>query len=95
MITSDGMKKAFVDDLNSHMLALEAAGYNLNEKILHGETEGDVLNPYIATATGAIDKFVSASKHIKKFVANPILVYFCLNPCSCAFYKYIYIKIDR
>ena len=69
------MKAAFGQDLNSHMVALEAAGYKLNEKTLQQEVDGEILNPVIAEATCAIDKFVAASKHIKKFIAPSVAIY--------------------
>ena len=73
---SDALKKAFKDDLNSHMTALEAVQYTLNEKILQGVTEAEVLVPIITDATQAIEKFGAASKHIKKFIApRPMLFY--------------------
>ena len=40
----------------------------LNEPILRGEKAEEILGPLIAAATAAVEKYTTASKHIKKFL---------------------------
>lgn len=70
VLRSDSLKAAFKEDLNSHLTALEAIQYKLNEKILRSETEPDTINPIIQEATITVEKFITASKHVKKFVPS-------------------------
>ena len=50
------------------MVNLEAAGFALNEPILRGEKQDEVLTPLLTAATEAVEKYTTASKHIKKFM---------------------------
>jgi len=64
-----------VDDLNKHLTALETCGFALNQKVLEGATEADEAFPQlIVQATSAIEKYVNAAKHIKKFLPVTSLV---------------------
>ncbi len=49
---------------------MEAAGFALNQSVLGGGTD-DVLAPLVSDASTAIDKFITASKHVKKFLPVP------------------------
>ena len=57
-----------MDDLNKHLTALETCGFALNQKVLEGETDDGAFTPMITEATSAIDKYINAAKHIKKFL---------------------------
>ena len=50
------------------MTNLETAGFALNEPILRGEKAEEILGPLVNAATAAVEKYTTASKHIKKFL---------------------------
>ena len=69
-LRTDALRQAFSDDLSKHCTAMEAAGFALNQSVLSGEKE-EVLAPLVTDASTAIDKFITASKHVKKFLPVP------------------------